>query len=1342
MGTTADRPEQSHDHRAARPHVVAGERARDGGGEPGGSAVRPGRRLTAPGLMRLQRSAGNAAVARLVARARPARAGDGTATSGGATGGGTVAAGPGGGRDLRVAGDVQMAAAPAEVVQRRADGGHPSPPPEPGPVDPHGDPRFAKVASAVKGTAKGLRAHPAPAAEARKAGDAAVAPPNDRAAQAKAAQADKMAAAKPAGFDKAKFMAAVRSAIAAKAPHNLDEADKFAESGKADGVKSEVMGQVTSGKQASAKDISDKTNAAPDTSVAKDKPVTPLAPEPTPKPSVPATGAAMPEKAPAAQTDLGAGKAETDAQMAEADVTEDQLAKSNEPEFTEALAAKQAGEQHSDTAPAQVRQNEAATLAQATQGATQSGQSAVAGMAGSKTSILSKVAGDKGAAKSKDDAAYQEAAAEMNKIFDATQTEVRTILTNLDTAVATRFDEGEKLAKAAFTADHKARMGRYKEERYSGFWGKGRWLKDKFAGMPAEANNLFLESRKLYESKMEAVISAVADLVGQELTRAKGRIEQGKAQIAAYVKSRPAQLQKITQKAASDVGGKFDTLESEIDEKQEALVDDLAQRYADARNAVDEEIKELQAENRGLWDKAKDAIGGAIKTILKLKDMLLGVLARAAGAIGKILRDPIGFLGNLVNAVKSGVQNFASNIYEHLKKGLQGWLFGALGDAGIELPDSFDLKGIIKLILSILGLTWMRIRTKIVGRIGEAAMGAVEKGVDFFQTLAREGVGGLWRFLIDKLSDLKDTVMGAIQDFVVVKIIKAGITWLISALNPAAAFIKACKMIYDVVMFFVEKGSQIKEFVDSVLDSIESIVGGGVGGVAKRIEDTLSRILPLLIGFLASLLGLGGIGEKIKEIFDKLRKPVEQAVDFVINGALKLARPIINLAKRGAAWVKGKFEKGKAWVKGKVEGAKAWAKDKVDAAKAKLGLGPKPRQDLPEDKQQHVNLAAREIEPKVRSLLEKGVSGPALEAKLRGWKTEYQLTDLWIEHHGENFDVRAKVNPEANIITNAVDAQGSLVSRLLREVGEQILTDPAVRAEVEKIRLEREAQLAQGRGPAADPITRTAQSPAAEAGALREPLPGEADPRRPGNPYTYEQIDTGGVPVTERQGGPKGKPGPAGNVFVAMTVEIEGKLHRSAHYNPEVMAALQQMEASGISRPEIQSGIFNLLGNRPPGPAFDANPAAKAQIAAITRLMFVVEPAREPAAFATSFMGTTMAGDTGMPIEEMATAANPMHVEKAGKKSRDATRRLAAEQAGKPTPRGRTGLDAHLMLMAERDVVIGYLDHLVSTKQLTFDSQQAVERWLQTEFRKHLLERLRALLTPAPAPVPAGGGGA
>ena len=55
----------------------------------------------------------------------------------------------------------------------------------------------------------------------------------------------------------------------------------------------------------------------------------------------------------------------------------------------------------------------------------------------------------------------------------------------------------------------------------------------------------------------------------------------------------------------------------------------------------------MKAANRGLVDKAIDAVAGVIKTIIQLKNMLLGVLAKAADVIGDIIADPIGFLGNL-----------------------------------------------------------------------------------------------------------------------------------------------------------------------------------------------------------------------------------------------------------------------------------------------------------------------------------------------------------------------------------------------------------------------------------------------------------------------------------------------------------------------------------------------------------------------------------------------------------------------------------------------------------------------------------------------------------------------
>ena len=51
---------------------------------------------------------------------------------------------------------------------------------------------------------------------------------------------------------------------------------------------------------------------------------------------------------------------------------------------------------------------------------------------------------------------------EVSLVAEASQT------TYLDGKVATSFEQGEKGAKAAFTADHKARMKRYKDKRYKG----------------------------------------------------------------------------------------------------------------------------------------------------------------------------------------------------------------------------------------------------------------------------------------------------------------------------------------------------------------------------------------------------------------------------------------------------------------------------------------------------------------------------------------------------------------------------------------------------------------------------------------------------------------------------------------------------------------------------------------------------------------------------------------------------------------------------------------------------------------------------------------------------------
>ncbi len=665
---------------------------------------------------------------------------------------------------------------------------------------------------------------------------------------------------------------------------------------------------VSQGKEGQAKDIEAATDAPPDQSKAVAKPVTPMAQEaPGAAASIPAAGAA-PKPAPPAQTDLSAGQQQLD--QAQGDVTDEQLRQSNEPQFQQALDAKQTASAHADTAPGQFRAQEQQMLGQAKADAGAATASGVAGMQGAKGAALANLVADKGKTKTKDEAKRAEVTTKVQGIFAATEAEVKKILDGIDPKVEKAFGEGEAQARQAFESFVAAKVGAYKQDRYSGWLGGLRWAKDKLLGMPDKVNEFYTAGRELYLKQMDGVISQVADIVGNDLSLAKQRIATGKTEIAAFVKTLSPDLQKVGAEASAEINEKFEQLESDVTAKQDAVVDTLATKYTEARQGLDERIEALQAENKGLVDAALDAVKGVLNTIRELAGMLRDVLSRAAGVVGDIIKKPVEFLGNLIEGVKGGVLKFKDNIVDHLRKGLMGWLFGALAEAGIELPEKFDVRGIIKLLASIFGLTWSNIRNRLVSQIGEKAMAAAEKGVEIFQVLTTQGVAGLWQMLLEKLGDIKDMILEQVKDFVITKIITAGITWLIGLLNPAAAFIKACKLIYDVIMFFVNNAGRIMKFVNTVIDSVADIVRGNVSGVVTKINDVLGQMVPIIIGFLASAIGLGGIGAKIRSIIESLQKPVNKALDWVIKKGLTLAGPIIRGVKGIGSKIKSKLRGG------------------------------------------------------------------------------------------------------------------------------------------------------------------------------------------------------------------------------------------------------------------------------------------------------------------------------------------------------------------------------------------------------------------------------------------------
>ena len=836
---------------------------------------------------------------------------------------------------------------------------------------------------------------------------AAKGPTNEVASKAAANQVEDMGEQKPKGFDRAAFITAVHAAIERASHKNLKEVDDFKDSGKAGELKGQVVGNVTQSKDASAKDVKDATEKPPDKSGVTPKPVKPMAAEhPGMPPADVHAGDAMPPPKPAEQVSLDNTKCETDNQLAEENITDQQVAKSNEPQFHEAMAAKKEADVHAATAPQQFREDEQKQLGEAQGGAGAATSTGLSQMHQSRASAAGHVGSHKDAAKTKNEAARARVATEIEGIYNTTKKDVDDIFKGLDTTVASTFDTGEKAAREAFENDYSTKKDAYFDDRYSGIRGKYRWAKDKLFSPPARVNEFIEEAKKIYVTKMEKVVNDVATVVETELGRATKRIADGRTQIKDYVAKQPKELQKVASEAADNISSKFDELDQSVSDKGNDVVDDLAEKYVAASKEVDERCDAMREENKGLLEKAKDAIKGVIDTIRKIKDMLVQLAAKAASVVGQIIDDPIGFLGNLIGAVKSGFEQFVGNIGKHLEAGLMGWLLGELADTGITMPESFDLKGILSLVLQVLGLTWTNFRARAAAMLGEPVVGMIEQGVGMFQKIAHifttirdQGLAGLWDMISDKIGDLKEMVMDKIQGFVITKVITAGVTWIIGLLNPASAFIKACKAIYDIVMFFIERGSAIIELVNAILDNLAAIVSGNISAAATLVETVLAKGIPLVIGFLASLLGVGGISAKIKEVINAVRKPINKAVDWVLKSVVK---PVAKAAARAIGFAKGKVKAAGAWLKKKGQAGVAFVKAKAKAAadkfKSKFG-----KKDERSPNQRAADRDAGLSEGTALLQIEELSSGE-IRSRLAAIKSKYRLSELKLVTESETED--------------------------------------------------------------------------------------------------------------------------------------------------------------------------------------------------------------------------------------------------------------------------------------------------------------------------------------------------
>ena len=339
---------------------------------------------------------------------------------------------------------------------------------------------------------------------------------------------------------------------------------------------------------------------------------------------------------------------------------------------------------------------------------------------------------------------------------------------------------------------------------------------------------------------------------------------------------------------------------------------------------------------RSIKDKIREfVIEGFLRMAGPMGVQVWNVLRKSPKALKKILDDPVILIKNFFSGVKMGFDNFGKNFVKHFKNAVMEWIFGALGEGGLQLPSKFNLAGIFSIVMQVLGLTYNQIRArvvaglaKIVGREkAEKAISMIETGVDFVKRILTEGPIALWDMLKEKIGNFKQMVLGAIVSWAKKTIITKAIMKLVSMLNPAGAIFQAIMMVYDVVVFFINNWSRIKAIVTGIFNSLAVAALGQIGKIGKFIEGILAKGMTVLIAFLARLIGLGGIAKKVQEIIAKIRKPITKAIDKVVGVIINLAKPIINAIARGSkkltAAVDKAKQKGKAAVSAVKEKGKA-----------------------------------------------------------------------------------------------------------------------------------------------------------------------------------------------------------------------------------------------------------------------------------------------------------------------------------------------------------------------------------------------------------------------------------
>ncbi|MGZ4843622.1 MAG: eCIS core domain-containing protein [Candidatus Angelobacter sp.] len=316
-----------------------------------------------------------------------------------------------------------------------------------------------------------------------------------------------------------------------------------------------------------------------------------------------------------------------------------------------------------------------------------------------------------------------------------------------------------------------------------------------------------------------------------------------------------------------------------------------------------------------LWGAMRTAFGIVVRALRIPVDLIRQLIDKASRAWNAVLAAPIRFIRSALQAILRGMGRFMGNFLSHLWYGVQGWLFNAVSDRGITPPSSWtDFRAVFGFVLDVLGISLDHVLDLLATRIGRPAVARIRTVInvltgvwEWVSVAIREGPAGIWRMIVERLRDLGTMVLETAVRWVMTRIIAivgARITAM-AATAGLSAVLEAVVAIYQAIQTAIEYARRILQVLITIFDTVLQIAQGVIDPAAGMVEAGLRMIMPVVIGFLANYAGLGGIGERIREIIDGVRERVDTAILWLIDRALAAGRWILDRLRAGAAAVAG-----------------------------------------------------------------------------------------------------------------------------------------------------------------------------------------------------------------------------------------------------------------------------------------------------------------------------------------------------------------------------------------------------------------------------------------------------